>query len=171
MQVEYVYVKMQLKYKGALERHSACSIGSVKLMKQNSSEYGVGDNSYKMAGELPGITALVDAFYINMGSLPQASKIRDMHPEDLSESRTKLRYFLSGWLGGPKLYAKHYGSISIPFAHRHLAVTVEESEAWLLCMQKAIEAQAYAASFKVYLLVQLRVPAQRIVSVNASELM
>lgn len=33
---------------------------------------------------------------------------------------------------------------------------------WLLCMQKAVDEQAYKESFKVYLMKQLRVPAQRI---------
>jgi len=75
---------------------------------------------------------------------------------------TELSYFLSGWLGGPKLYAENYGSISIPQAHKHLSLGADESEAWLLCMQKAIDEQPYEAAFKIYLIEQLRVPAERI---------
>ncbi|WP_342665422.1 globin [Psychromonas arctica] len=95
-------------------------------------EYGVGDNSYTMAGKLAGISKLVDDFYINMDNFPEAKKVRSMHSSDLFESKKKLAYFLSGWLGGPKLYAEHYGSINIPAAHQHLSVGVEESNAWLL---------------------------------------
>lgn len=91
-----------------------------------------------------------------------------MHSKDLSQSRKKLAYFLSGWMGGPKLYAEHFGSINIPQAHKHLAVGVAESEAWLLCMQKAVDDQPYAESFKVYLMQQLRVPAERIRMVSGS---
>jgi len=131
-------------------------------------EYGVGDCSYKMAGELVGITQLVDAFYDYMQQLKEAKHIRDMHSKDLSQSRKKLAYFLSGWMGGPKLYADHFGSINIPQAHKHLAVGVAESEAWLLCMQKAVDDQPYAESFKVYLMQQLRVPAERIRMVSGS---
>ncbi|GAA6186150.1 group II truncated hemoglobin [Aliiglaciecola sp. NS0011-25] len=131
-------------------------------MSLKNREYGVGNNSYLMAGELPGITKLVDAFYENMTVLGEAQKIRNMHSNDLTESRKKLTYFLSGWLGGPKLYAEHYGAINIPFAHRHLSVGVEERDAWLLCMQKAVDEQPYEASFKVYLMEQLRIPAERI---------
>lgn len=131
-------------------------------MNASSYEYGVGDNSYRSAGELAGITQLVDEFFRNMDSFPESKKIRDMHPADLTESRKKLAYFLSGWLGGPKLYSEHYGSIRIPLAHKHLSVGVEESEAWLFCMKKAIDRQPYEAAFKVYLIEQLRVPAERI---------
>jgi len=103
-----------------------------------------------------------------MAVLPQAKNIKEMHSPDLSESRTKLSYFLSGWLGGPKLYAQHYGSINIPLAHKHLSVGTKESEAWLLCMQKAIDKQPYEQSFKIYLMAQLRVPADRIRMVSGT---
>ena len=129
-------------------------------------EFGVGDNSYIMAGKLSGITKLVDEFYNNMNTFSASKKIRTMHPNDLSESRQKLSYFLSGWLGGPKLYAEKYGSISIPLAHKHLSVGIEESDSWLLCMQKAVDAQPYEETFKVYLMEQLRVPAERIITVS-----
>jgi len=102
-------------------------------MNAKSCEYGLGDNSYRMAGELPGIIKLVDEFYRNMDTFPEAKKIRAMHPADLSKSRTKLACFLSGWLGGPKLYAENYGSINIPLVHKHLSVGITESEAWIFC--------------------------------------
>lgn len=124
--------------------------------------YGQGDASYHAAGQLPGIARLVDAFYRYMDTLEEARNIRAMHSADLDESRKKLSYFLSGWLGGPKRYSEHYGSINIPSAHKHLAVGQAESDAWLLCMQKAIAEQSYDEVFKEYLLAQLRVPAMRI---------
>ena len=131
-------------------------------MDVRSCEYGVGDNSYRMAGELAGITALVDQFYANMDSLPQFGVIRAMHRDSLVESRQRLIYFLSGWLGGPKLYAEHYGSINIPQVHQHLAVGPEQRDGWLACMQLAIAEQDFEPAFNTYLLEQLWVPAERI---------
>jgi hemoglobin len=131
-------------------------------MSSETNLYGKADNSYKAAGELPGIIKLVDAFYDFMEEIPEAKKIRNMHPDDLSETRKKLAYFLSGWLGGPKLYPEHFGKISLPKAHQHLSIGVEERDAWILCMQKAVNIQAYEDSFKTYLIEQLRVPAERI---------
>lgn len=130
--------------------------------------YGTDDASYQAAGALDGITALVDVFYAQMDTLPEAAKIRAMHPQDLSESRRKLTYFLSGWLGGPRLYAERYGGIRIPIFHKPFPIGDAERDAWLRCMELAIDEQPYAADFKTYLLTQLRVPAERIRQVNIS---
>jgi hemoglobin len=121
---------------------------------------------YRAAGELAGITSLVDAFYSNMDSFLEARVIRKMHPEDLTESRKKLTYFLCGVLGGPRLYIDHYGGVNLPDFHRQFPIRAEERDAWLLCMQHAIAAQPYEASFKEYLLARLWIPAERIRLVN-----
>ena len=123
--------------------------------------YGTEDSSYNAAGGYDGISKLVNEFYDQMESLPQASGIRAMHDMDLSESRKKLTYFLSGWLGGPKLYSQHYKPIIIPKAHSHLDIGEVERDAWMLCMQRAVEKQPFAEDFKQYLLEQLFVPAER----------
>ena len=123
--------------------------------------YGEGDASYQAAGEYPGLTKLAERFYFYMDTLPEAKVIRDMHRDDLTESIEKLARFLSGWLGGPKLYREKYGSIAIPRAHSHLPIGTAERDAWLLCMEKALEEQPYADDFKRYMLEQLFVPAER----------
>ena len=74
----------------------------VNHMQPTEQGDGVGTTPYHEAGELAGITRLVDAFYVNMDTLAEAEIIRKMHPQDLAESRKKLTYFLCGWLGGPK---------------------------------------------------------------------
>ncbi len=124
---------------------------------------------YLAAGELAGITRLVDEFYVNMDTLPEAKTIRNMHPEDLTESRKKLTYFLSGWLGGPRLFQQHYGPISIPGAHKRFPIGYEERDAWLLCMQRALAVQPYSDELKDYLLAALSIPAERVREVNARE--
>ena len=136
-------------------------------MSTDSRAYGDGDCSYHAAGQLPGITQLVDAFYTYMETLPEAKRILAMHPSDLVLSRRKLTYFLSGWLGGERLYSQNFGAISIPQVHRHLGVNSVDRDAWLLCMQKAVADQPYEESFKSYLMEQLFVPAERIRQVCA----
>ena len=123
--------------------------------------YGTGDGSYQAAGGLEGISRLVNAFYDHMEELPEAAIIRRMHADDLSESRKKLTYFLSGWLGGPRLYRENYGAIVIPSAHSHMKIGAAERDAWMLCMQKAVAEQPFAEDFKEYLLQQLFIPAER----------
>ena len=121
---------------------------------------------YCAAGELGGVTRLVDDFYANMDTFPEARVIRKMHPEDLTEARKKLTYFLCGVLGGPRLYIDHYGPVNLPDFHRQFPIRTEERDAWMLCMQHAIAVQPYEASFKEYLLARLWIPAERIRMVN-----
>ena len=128
--------------------------------------FGVGDASYRAAGERAGITRLVDAFYDVMDALPEAARIRRMHPRDLTESRDKLARFLCGWLNGPKLFSEKYGPIKLPSAHAHLPVGPEDRDAWLLCMERALAEQDYAPDFVAYLMRELAKPAQRIVEVS-----
>ncbi|MFO1421487.1 MAG: group II truncated hemoglobin [Candidatus Competibacteraceae bacterium] len=129
--------------------------------KKDRLPYGVEDASYRAAGGEAGIRKLVDDFYDAMDQLPEAAKIRAMHPADLTLSRDKLARFLCGWLGGPKLYAEKYGPIRIPQAHSRFEIGSKERNAWLLCMEEALKNQPYAAEFKKYLLEQLYVPAER----------
>lgn len=123
--------------------------------------YGYEDHSFKAAGEFEGIKKLVNDFYDAMESLPQAKHIRDMHNPNLDESRDKLTRFLTGWLGGPKLFSEKYGPIQIPVAHRHLSIGPAERDAWLACMQTAVNKQGYPQDFCDYLMAQLYVPAER----------
>lgn len=139
-------------------------------MDDTAPTYGTGPASYLAAGERAGITQLVDDFYRIMDKLPEAQRIRRMHPRDLTESRDKLARFLCGWMNGPALYAEKYGRIQIPIAHKHLAIGADERESWLRCMEIAIEEQDYAPDFQQYLLAQLRVPAQRIVEISRDSL-
>lgn len=132
-------------------------------MKTNSKPvYGHEDSSFKAAGGAEGIQKLVEDFYRIMDERSHATVIRNMHPDDLDISVDKLARFLCGWLGGPRLYNEKYGSISIPAVHAHLVIHEGERDSWLSCMQEAISLQPYAADFAEYLLVQLRVPAERI---------
>ncbi len=138
----------------------------MSLEEQENSSQAI---PYRAAGELEGITKLVDEFYINMDTLPEAEKIRKMHPPDLAESRRKLTFFLCSWLGGPRLFQQHYGPISIPGVHKRFPIGYEERDAWLLCMQRAIATQPYSEEFKDYLLAALSVPAERVRQVNMGE--
>ncbi len=131
-------------------------------IKQSTQSYGTLDASFQAAGGENGIFKLVNDFYDYMEQLPESQHIKEMHPADLRVSRDKLFRFLCGWLGGPRLYREKYGPISIPAAHAHLTIGHEEKNAWLLCMQKAIADQDYADDFKVYLLEQLKIPAERV---------
>ncbi len=128
--------------------------------------YGFEDTTYKAVGGHDGLVTLVNDFYEAMDTLPEAKHIRDMHPDDLEVTKDKLVYFLSGWMGDPRIYAEKYGGVSIPMAHQHLKITAEDAQAWLTCMQAALDKSDYPQSLKDYLMEQLAFPANRIHQVS-----
>lgn len=96
-------------------------------------------NPFEALGGEDGVVALVDRFYELMDTLPEAATIRAMHKEDLALIRDKLATFLIGWMGGPQRYNEKFGRVIIPLAHRPFDIGPAERDAWLLCMQRALE--------------------------------
>jgi len=94
---------------------------------------------YAALGDERGVRQLVDRFYDLMDALPETATIRAMHPEDLAESRDKLFEFLSGWLGGPPLYAQRRGHPRLRARHLPFAVDAVARDQWLLCMNRALD--------------------------------
>ena len=54
---------------------------------------------YELIGGETVIRQLVDRFYDLMDTKPEAKGIRLLHPESLEESRNKLYWSLTGWMG------------------------------------------------------------------------
>jgi hemoglobin len=98
-----------------------------------------GRTPYEALGGEPAVRALVDRFYDLMDTLPEAAVIRAMHPADLAESRQKLFEFLTGWLGGPPIYVEKRGHPRLRMRHMPFAVDEAARDAWLLCMNQAID--------------------------------
>ncbi|MDP2308637.1 MAG: group II truncated hemoglobin [Pseudomonadota bacterium] len=96
------------------------------------------DTLHTAIGGDAAIRRLVDRFYDHMDALADAAPLRAMHPPDLAESRDKLYWFLSGWLGGPPLYVERKGHPRL--RARHLPFTVDQAarDAWMRCMDLAL---------------------------------
>jgi hemoglobin len=121
-----------------------------------------GQDAFNMLGGVEGVRALANCFYDIMDEMPEARKIRDMHPKDLGPTRENLTLFLCGWLGGPPLYKEKYGYINLTNLHAPLEINVAERDAWLSCMEKALDRQAIENDLKEHLLERFRVPAGKI---------
>jgi hemoglobin len=111
---------------------------------------------YERLGGEQAVRKLVDRFYDLMESLPEAAHIRAMHPEDLTGSRDKLFKFLSGWLGGPQLYAAAYGHPRLRARHLPFPIGDAERDAWLRCMEQAVAETEMDELLRSHLLRSLR---------------
>ena len=111
---------------------------------------------YERLGGAVAVRKLVDRFYDLMDSLPEAGKIRDLHPEDLTASRDKLFKFLSGWLGGPPLYVAEYGHPRLRARHLPFPIGDAERDAWLRCMEQALAETEMEELLRNHLLRSLR---------------
>lgn len=93
---------------------------------------------YDVIGGEQAIHDLVERFYFYMDTLPEAQGIRAMHQSNLASAKDKLFKFLSGWLGGPDLFAQEFGHPMLRARHLPFAIAESERDQWMLCMNKAI---------------------------------
>ncbi|HTV34087.1 MAG TPA: group II truncated hemoglobin [Methylocella sp.] len=85
------------------------------------------------------VDRLVESFYKQMGELPQARAILEMHPKDLGPVKNLLKRYLCEWLGGPRLYSAEKGHPRLRQRHMRFQIGEAERDAWLLCMMAALE--------------------------------
>jgi hemoglobin len=101
----------------------------------------VANPHYQQLGGEAAVRRLVDRFYQLMTELPQARMIRAMHPPDLAEAKERLFMFLSGWLGGPPLYAERHGQLRLRRDHLSFPIDEQARDAWMDCMLGALAEQ------------------------------
>jgi len=94
---------------------------------------------YEVLGGVDQIDLLVDRFYDLMALEPAFEDLRAMHPQDLSSSREKLKFFLTGWMGGPDIYSPKYGQPMLRARHLPFKIGLKERNQWLACMYQALE--------------------------------
>ena len=97
-----------------------------------------GPTPYALLGGAPKVVELVDRFYDLMDATPEYAPIRTLHPASLDGSRDKLKWFLSGWLGGPQLYLDKVGQPMLRARHLPYPIGSVERDLWLACMFSAM---------------------------------
>lgn len=97
------------------------------------------DALFVRIGGAAAVDRLVDGFYRRMETQPQARGIRAMHPDDLGKTKEVLKRYLTEWTGGPKLYSPEKGHPRLRRRHMGYAIGTDERDAWLLCMDGALE--------------------------------
>lgn len=106
---------------------------------------------FDLLGREDGIRSLVDRFYDLMDEEPEGAGIRALHPPDLTSSREKLYLFLVGWTGGPPVYVQQYGHPRLRARHLPFPIGIPERDAWVWCMDRALDEHEMPAELREYL--------------------
>lgn len=95
------------------------------------------------------LSQLVDTFYERVGRHPLLSPI---FPDDLTETARKQKQFLTQYLGGPPLYTEEHGHPMLRARHLPFPITPERADAWLSCMNEAMDHVGLQGDIRDFLL-------------------
>jgi len=104
---------------------------------------------YKAIGGEETIGQLVSVFYQHVRNHPMLIPI---FPEDLTETAWKQRLFLTQFFGGPRLYEQERGNPMLRRRHLPFPITPSRRDAWLSCMDKALEETEIAEPYRTVML-------------------
>jgi hemoglobin len=102
------------------------------------------ETPYQRLGGEAGVRELVRVFYDIVETSPEGAPLRILHNQGngLAHAREAQFMFLSGFLGGPQLYVEQHRHANVKRMHEHLDFGEVESNAWLTCMEQALEKTA-----------------------------
>ena len=104
-------------------------------------------NPYQDIGGAETLQKLVDVFYNLVAAHPDLAPI---FPEDLTETKERQFKFLSQFLGGPDLYSREHGHPMLRARHMPFPITPERAEAWLSCMNQAMDKTGIQGEIREY---------------------
>src|SRR6266702_7114098 len=96
---------------------------------------------YQQMGGEAAVRRLVETFYDIVEQEPAGAPLYLLHlrGHGVAHSRLEQFHFLSGFLGGPKLYVERHGHSDVRQMHAHVAIDRPARDAWLTCMATAID--------------------------------
>lgn len=109
---------------------------------------------YQRVGGEDGVRKLVETFYDIVELEPEGRVLHTLHlrGHGVAHSRIEQFNFLSGFLGGPRLYVEKYGHSDVREMHAHVEIDAEARDAWLNCMSMAIDRVGLAPDVKTDLM-------------------
>ena len=91
-------------------------------------------------GGAASLRALVNRFYDLVETDPQGARLLRLHfrGHGLAHVRAEQFDFLSGFLGGARLYQERHGSADVKQMHAHVPIRAQDAEDWLALMDRAL---------------------------------
>ncbi len=105
---------------------------------------------YDRVGGEAGLRTLVETFYDIVELEPEGRGLHLLHlrGHGVAHSRIEQLNFLSGFLGGPRLYVERHGHSDVREMHAHVEIDAAARDAWLNCMSMAIDRVGLPADVK-----------------------
>jgi hemoglobin len=116
---------------------------------QDGNLWGPEATPYEAIGGAQPVRDLVEAFYDRIDA--ESPDLREMLPRDDSGSRQKLFEFMSGWLGGPNLYAEKRGHPRLRMRHLSFSIGGDEAEEWMRCMRLAMDEVGVTGDLRAFM--------------------
>ncbi|MDA1475905.1 thiol management oxidoreductase [Bacillus sp. CLL-7-23] len=107
------------------------------------------------------LSQLVDTFYELVERHPLLSPI---FPDDLTDTARKQKQFLTQYLGGPPLYTEEHGHPMLRARHLPFPITPERADAWLSCMNEAMNRVGLDGEIRSFLFERLTLTARHMVN-------
>ena len=100
------------------------------------------ETPFQLLGGEDVVRTLATRFYDHMdASEPELARLHALDEQGRISARTRDRFtrFLMEWLGGPKAYSPIEGHPRLRMRHGHVRVDIAMRDAWLRCMQNALD--------------------------------
>ncbi|MAU39264.1 MAG: globin [Actinobacteria bacterium] len=97
---------------------------------------GKGDTVYDRVGGSEWFYQLLDFFYEDV---IRRDEIRDLYPDDLTDSKKNTADFLIQYWGGPSRYSERRGHPRLRMRHAPYTIGEEQKESWLASMRFALD--------------------------------
>ncbi len=109
---------------------------------------------FELVGGADRVRSLVERFYDVMAERePALARLHVCTADGRVDrgSRDRFALFLIGWLGGPDDYVAQHGHPRLRMRHNRVSVDVAMRDAWLRCMQAALDAEHIAGDVRTFL--------------------
>ncbi|WP_059104002.1 globin [Shouchella shacheensis] len=116
---------------------------------------------YEALGGEAVLSKLVHTFYSHVAV---HQDLHDLFPDDLTETARKQIQFLTQFLGGPALYTEEHGHPRLKARHLPFVITPTQAEAWLSCMERAMDEVGLQGEIRDYMFERLKLTAHHMVN-------
>lgn len=118
---------------------------------------------FEAIGGQSSVDKIVSSLYKHIG---KNEKLLPIFPADLEESARKQRLFLTQFFGGPPLYFEDRGHPMLRRRHMDFEITHERKEAWLACMNKALQEAEIEEPYRSAIFQRLTMTAEHMVNTD-----